>query len=125
MSTFNDSIGGGTTPGATTPTYGQQKRSAPNTRIVRFADGYEHRILFGLAEHQNPKIFNFTFNVSQADAVKIEDFFDARANDSTSFNFTPPGEASSSKFVCESWSKSIPFLNRATIQATFREVFEP
>ena len=125
MSTFNDSIGGGTTPGATTPTYGQQKRSAPNTRIVRFADGYEHRILFGLAEHQNPKIFNFTFNVSQADAVKIEDFFDARANDSDSFNFTPPGEASSSKFVCESWSKSIPFLNRATIQATFREVFEP
>ena len=125
MSTFNDSIGGGTTTGATTPTYGQQKRSAPNTRTVRFADGYEHRILFGLAEHQNPKIFNFTFNVSQADAVKSEDFFDARANDSASFNFTPPGEASSSKFVCESWSKSIPFLNRATIQATFREVFEP
>ena len=32
-----------------TPTYGQQKRSAPNTRTVRFADGYEHRILFGLS----------------------------------------------------------------------------
>ena len=108
-----------------TPTYGQQKRSQPNTRTVRFADGYEHRILFGLAQNQNPKIFNFTFNVSQADAVKIEDFFDARANDSTSFNFTPPGESSSSKFVCEAWSKSIPYLNRATIQATFREVFEP
>ena len=38
-----------------TPTYGVQKRSAPNTRTVRFADGYEHRILFGLAQHQNPK----------------------------------------------------------------------
>ena len=125
MATFDDSIGGGTTTGATTPIYGQQKRSAPNTRTVRFADGYEHRILFGLAQHQNPKIFNFTFNVSQADAVKIEDFFDARANDSASFDFTPPGEASSSKFVCETWSKSIPYLNRATIQATFREVFEP
>ena len=125
MATFNDSIGGGTTAGATTPTYGQQKRSSPNTRTIRFADGYEHRILFGLAQHQNPKIFNFTFNVSQADAVKIEDFFDARANDSASFDYTPPGEASSSKFVCEGWSKSIPYLNRATIQATFREVFEP
>ena len=44
-----------------TPKYGQQKRSAPKTRTVRFADGYEHRILFGLAQHQNPKIFNFTF----------------------------------------------------------------
>ena len=125
MATFDDSIGGGTTTGATTPAYGQQKRSAPNTRTIRFADGYEHRIIFGLAEHQNPKVFNFTFEVSQADAVKIEDFFDARANDGASFDFTPPGEASSSKFVCESWSKSIPYVNRARIQSTFREVFEP
>ena len=117
-----------------TPTYGQQKRSAPLTRTGRFADGYEHRILFGLAQHQNPKVFNFTFNVSESDnfnstgvssADTIENFLDARANDSASFDFTPPGEASSSKFVCETWSKSIPYLNRATIQATFREVFEP
>ena len=125
MATFDDSIGGGTTTGATTPAYGQQKRSAPVTRTVRFADGYEHRILFGLAENQNPKVFNFTFEVSQADAVKIEDFFYARANDGASFDFTPPGEASSSKFVCENWSKSIPYVNRARIQSTFREVFEP
>ena len=108
-----------------TPTYGQQKKSAPKTRTVRFADGYEHRILFGLAEHQNPKMFNFTFNVSEADADTIETFLNARANDSASFDFQPPGEASSSKFVCEGWSKTIPFVNRATIQATFREVFEP
>ena len=108
-----------------TPTYGQQKRSAPNTRTVRFADGYEHRILFGLAQHQNPKIFNLTFNVSETDADTIETFLDARANDSDSFDFTPPGESRSSKYLCEALSKSIPFLNRATIQATFREVFEP
>jgi len=116
------------------PKYGQQKRSAPLTRTVRFADGYEHRILFGLAEHQNPKIFNLTFEVSESDnfnntgvssADTIENFLDERANDSASFTFTPPGEASSSQFVCEAWSKSIPYLNRATIQATFREVFEP
>ena len=69
------------------PTYGQQKRSAPNTRTVRFADGYEHRILFGLAEHQNSKIFNFTFEVSETDADTIETFLDARANDSASFDF--------------------------------------
>ena len=107
------------------PKYGQQKRSKPLTRTVRFADGFEHRILFGLAEHQNPKTFNFTFEVSESDADTIETFLDARANDSASFTFTPPGEASSSQFVCETWSKSIPYVNRATIQATFREVFEP
>ena len=108
-----------------TPTYGQQKSSAPNTRIVRFADGYEHRILFGLAQHQNPKIFNLTFEVSETDADTIETFLDDRANDSASFDYQPPGEPSSYKFVCETWNKSIPYLNRATIQVTFREVFEP
>ena len=107
------------------PTYGQRKKSAPLTRTIRFADGYEHRILFGLAQHQNPKIFNLTFEVSETDADTIETFLDARANDSDSFTFTPPGESSSSEFVCEGWSKSIPYLNRATIQATFRQVFEP
>ena len=108
-----------------TPTYGVQKRSAPNTRTVKFADGYEHRILFGLAEHQNPKVYSLTFEVSETDADTIETFLDARANDSASFTFTPPGESSASQYVCESWNKSIPYLNRARIQATFREVFEP
>ena len=107
------------------PTYGQQKSSAPLTRTIRFADGYEHRLLFGLAQHQNPKEFSFTYEVSETDADTIETFLDARANDSASFTFTPPGESSASQYVCESWNKSIPYLNRARVQATFREVFEP
>ena len=41
------------------PTYGQRKKSRPRTRTVRFADGYEHRLLFGL--NQNPKVFNLTW----------------------------------------------------------------
>tara|TARA_R100000234_G_scaffold119797_1_gene103813 strand:+ start:1627 stop:1974 length:348 start_codon:yes stop_codon:yes gene_type:complete len=107
------------------PTYGMQKRSAPLTRTVRFADGFEHRIKFGLAENQNPKVYNLVFNVSETDADTIETFLDARANDNASFDFTAPGEGSSQKFVCETWNKSIPYNNRATIRTTFREVFEP
>ena len=107
------------------PTYGMQKRSAPLTRTVRFADGFEHRITLGLAEHQNPKVYNLVFNVSETDADTIETFLDARANDNESFDFTAPGESTAQKFVCEGWNKSIPYNNRATIQATFREVFEP
>ena len=106
-----------------TPTYGVQKRSQPKIRTIQFGDGYEQRTTFGL--NQNPKIFNLTFEVSEADADTIETFLDARAVDNASFTFTPPGEASSSKFVCEGWNKSIPYLNRARVQATFREVFEP
>ena len=106
-----------------TPTYGVQKRSAPVVRKVQFGDGYEARLRYGI--QQNPKTFNLTFEVSETDADTIETFLDARADDYASFDFTPPGESSSSKFVCEEWSKSIPYLNRARIQATFRQVFEP
>ena len=106
-----------------TPTYGVQKRSAPNVRKVQFGDGYESRFTMGI--NQDPKVYNLTFEVSETDSDTIETFLDARAADFASFDFTPPGEGSSSKFVCDTWSKSIPYLNRATIQATFRQVFEP
>ena len=106
------------------PTYGTRKNNAPINRVVRFADGFEQRIVFGLAQNQNPKVFNFTFNVSETDADTIETFLDARANDQDSFDYTPEGD-SERKFVCENSSKSIPYNNRATITATFREVFEP
>ena len=108
-----------------TPIYGSSKSSSPKTRVVQFADGYEQRILFGLAQHQNPKQWNLTFVVSEADSDTIENFLDARANDSDSFDWTPPGEASAGKYVCSIWTKTIPYLNRSRINATFREVFEP
>ena len=105
-----------------TPTYGIQKRSRPATRGVRFGDGYELRLQYGL--NQNMKVYQLTFEVSETDADTIETFLDARAAVET-FDFTPPGESSAAKFVCESWSKSIPYLNRSTINATFRQVPEP
>ena len=181
------------------PTYaGFSKRSNPNKRLVRFMDGYEHRILFGLASHQNPKIYSLIFDVTETESDVIEAFLDSRANDQASFTFTPPAEgisktgtysqsgttvtmtvtnhgiavgetvtldfttgsatdgtfivasaadqntftttASASattsgnvtvtvsgagQYVCESWTKSIPYNNRARLSCTFREVFEP
>lgn len=106
-----------------TPTYNAQKRSQPNVRTVRFLDGFEQRLTFGL--NQNPKVWSLTFEVSETDADTIETFLDARASDNESFNWSPPDDTATYKWVCEQWSKSIPYLNRATIQATFREVFEP
>ena len=106
-----------------TPTYNAQKTNKPNVRTVRFLDGYEQRLTFGL--NQNPKVWSLTFEVSETDADTIETFLDARASDNASFDWQPPGESTTYKWVCEDWSKSIPYLNRATIQATFREVFEP
>tara|TARA_R100000773_G_scaffold9177_1_gene8701 strand:+ start:2172 stop:2543 length:372 start_codon:yes stop_codon:yes gene_type:complete len=123
MAAFNDADVG-TSAGGTTPSYGIRKISSPRTKVTRFADGFEQRIVFGLQQHQNPRVYNLKFEKSNADAEKIEEFFDNRHIDAASFDFVPPGETVTRKVVCESWNKSIPYAGRATIQATFREVFE-
>ena len=109
---------------AITPSYGPSKTSSPNVRVIQYGDGYERRLTYGI--NQNPKVWSlFWRNISETDADTIETILDARAVDSDPFDWTPPGESSSSKWVCQNWQKSIPFNNRASISATFRQVFEP
>lgn len=108
---------------AVTPSYGAQKSSRPQMRIARFGDGYEQRTSFGI--NQNPKEWNLSWqNISEADADSIETFLDARAADGSSFDWTPPDESTSYKWVCMEWDKQINYTGRATITAMFRQVFE-
>ena len=161
-------------------------------------DGYENRVIVGLPNHQDPKVYNLTFNVSETESDVIEGFLRSRVADQESFTFTPPSEgftktgtysqssttvtisitqhgvalgdvltidytsgsatdgdfavtsiinddvftvsaaasatnsgnvsitlSGTGTFVCDSWSKQIPFNNRAVINCSFREVFEP
>ena len=44
------------------------------------------------------------------------------ATDSGTVSITLSGAG---KYVCDSWTKTIPYNNRAIINCTFREVFEP
>ncbi len=106
-------------------TYGASKTRQPNTRIVQFGDGYEQRLMVGMAGNQNPATWNLRWEVSESDADSIETFLSARATDSASFDWTPPDETTPYKWVCPQWQKSVPYLNRATVTATFRQVFEP
>ena len=108
-----------------TPRYGAQKTSRPNVRTVQFGDGYQQRLLYGIPSHMNPKEWSLTWEVSETDADTIETFLNARAVDSASFDWTPLDETTSYKWICPEWSKTIPYNNRATISATFRQVFEP
>lgn len=101
------------------PTYGAQKTSQPKIRQVQFGDGYVQRLTFGL--NQDLKTWNLTFEVSETDADTIETFLEARGG-SEYFTWTPPDETTSYKWICLNWSKTIPYLNRATIQATFQQV---
>jgi phage-related protein len=106
-----------------TPTYGAQKTSQPKVRQVQFGDGYSQRLTVGL--NQDPKVWSLTWEVSETDSDTIEAFLNARAADGASFDWTPPDEATAYKWICYEWSKSIPYLSRATIQASFTQVFEP
>ena len=109
---------------AITASYGAQKSSKPKMRMTQFGDGYEQRTRFGL--NQNPKEWSLTWqNITEANADTIEAFLDARAADGASFDWTPPDTATSYKWVCQQWDKTIPYTGRATITATFRQVFEP
>ena len=106
-----------------TPSYGTRKTSNPSVRQVQFGDGYIQRTVFGL--NQNLKVYNPSWkNISETDADTISDFLDARAGQE-SFDWTPPEESSSSKFLCQQWTKNMSTKGRATIQATFQEVAEP
>jgi phage-related protein len=64
------------------------------------------------------------------------DFAIATTADVNTFTVTAASSATNSgnvtvtlsgagKYVCQSWTKSIPYNNRATLNCTFREVFEP
>ena len=73
--------------------FGFTKKSQPNTSIVKYADGYEHRILFGLASHQNPEEYDLTWqNITETESDVIEAFLRTEANNSTSFTYSPPSE---------------------------------
>lgn len=111
-----------TTPVASFPVNVQQR---PKQRITVFGDGYEQRVTFGL--NQNPKIYRLTWtNITLTEANTLINFLDDRAEDSASFDYTPPNESTSYKFVAEpGYSKDFNYANRATVRATFRQVFEP
>ena len=106
------------------PSYGAQKRSQPAVRTVQFGDGYQARLTYGL--NQNPKEWQLEFrNLTEADADTIETFLDARAADNAPFDWSPPDETDTYKWICRSWTKTLPYSNLATIQTTFTQVFEP
>ena len=64
-----------------------------------------------------------TFAVaSSADADSFTVTAAASATNSGNVSITLSGAG---QYVCDSWTKSIPYNNRAIINTTFREVFEP
>tara|TARA_R100000149_G_scaffold4246_1_gene1223 strand:+ start:82 stop:423 length:342 start_codon:yes stop_codon:yes gene_type:complete len=107
----------------TNPIYNTRIDAKPKVNVISFGDGFEQRLTEGL--NQNPLSVNLTFELSQTDADTAITFLNARIDDGASFDYTLPSESSARKFVCSSFPRSIPFLNRVRLSCVFREVFEP
>ena len=105
------------------PQYSATKRSQPIQRITQFGDGYQQRTSFGL--NQDPKVWNLTFNVKDSDADTIETFLEARGKDGASFDWSPPDETTTYKWICRGFGREMFDSDRSRITASFEQVFEP
>ena len=76
------------------PSFSVKKDQAPLSRVVRFADGYEHRLMFGIPNHQNPRQYSLKWeNITEEEADTIDYFLQERAFDKASFDYAPPRES--------------------------------
>ena len=105
------------------PVFSANKTDITNTRTVQFGDGYQQRFTFGI--NQKAKQWSLTFNENNTDTAIIETFLEARKVDGASFDWSPPDESTTYKWVCPSFTKEIFDFNRNRINVTFIQVFEP
>lgn len=105
-----------------TPSFEATESSKPRVRRFQAGDGYEQRVRFGL--NTDPKEWQLTFlNRTDAERDNIVGFLEARSG-VESFDWTPP-RGSAGKYVCEEWQATLLNCNNNTVNATFRQVFEP
>ena len=103
--------------------YGASKQAQPNVRVAEFGSGYSQRATFGI--NQDKKVWQLQWqNRSATDTNTIEDFLEARAG-VESFDWSPPDDTATYKWICKSWVKTMPYSNLFNITATFEQVFEP
>lgn len=103
------------------PDFNAAESKRPNVNSIRFGDGYEQRVTFGI--NTQPAEWSLTFtNRTDAERDNITGFLEARGA-VESFDWTPP-YGTTAKWVCSEWSVTMVAANINTVQATFRQVFE-
>lgn len=104
---------------AYSPSFAATQTSKPRTRVVKFNDGYEQRLAFGL--NTDLKTWQLKFdNRSNDETTQIKGFFEARRG-VDSFTWTDP-YGGIAFYVCEEWTVEHAACNLNNIQATFRQV---
>lgn len=103
------------------PSYSALVKQEPKVVSMKFGDGYEQRVQFGI--NQNPRKWDLTFNgKTAAEATAIDTFFKT-ANGVSYFFWTPPIGAAG-KFLCRAWNISLTDSDVYSINATFDEIYD-
>ena len=101
------------------PSFSASESSKPVTRVVRFNDGYEQRLSFGLQNDLKTWRLEFDYRTNEETSA-ITGFFEARRG-VDAFAWTNP-YGKTAYYVCEEWSVEHAGCNLNTVQATFRQV---
>ena len=105
-----------------TPSFTASLEEQPIIRRVKFGEGYEQRLPYGL--NTQPKKWSLQFlNRTDTERNNILTFLRARGA-AESFDWTDPNSYVG-KWICAQWNTSQESCNFNNITATFEEVFEP
>tara|TARA_B100000519_G_scaffold48332_1_gene38956 strand:- start:8884 stop:9252 length:369 start_codon:yes stop_codon:yes gene_type:complete len=114
------------------PTYSSVEDTDQKSQRVKFGDGYEQRLVFGLPTNKRLISLRMTFNVTTAVSKTINDFLNARFDDQASFDVSTtfrqnvlPDLSASPEFICTRRSRTLVTNGRVVMSLTFEEVKEP
>ena len=109
--TFVQSDGSGSAGTIITVTFANHGVAIGDILTVDFSSGPTDGV-YAVASSADSNTFTLTSTAADSALVTA----------ATNVDFTLSGAG---QYVCDSWTKSIPYNNRAIINTTFREVFEP
>ena len=101
------------------PDKGASVENEPKRRVAQFGDGYQQRVGSGI--NASPRSWRLEFTRPRAKASAIDAFLNDHAG-VTSFIWMPP-VGGVGKWICASWSATVPARGTQKITATFEEVF--
>lgn len=93
----------------------------PRTLKIDFGDGYNQRAADGI--NTNPEVWQLKWDLTGTNATTLIAFFKTHGGH-TSFDWTPPRETTSQKFIVNEWNV-VPYGEQgAVITATIEQVYD-
>jgi len=103
------------------PKYGVKKNVRARILTAGLGDGYKQRAADGI--NTMPETWALTWTRKTDDIDIIETFFETHAGH-VSFDWIPPRQTTSKKFICTKWSRTIDSFLGDSITATFEQSWE-